>query len=70
LSEECLAQGDKKGSAEALKNIELAKSDAVPKFDPFQNLCHLQKRWQELMEYTSKKEVNTEVRNKFIYPSP
>jgi hypothetical protein len=59
LSEEYLAQGDKKGSEEALKNIELAKSDAVPKFDPFQNLCNLQKRWQGLMEYTSKREVNS-----------
>jgi len=62
LSEEYLAQGDKKGSEEALKNIELAKSDAVPKFDPFQNLCTLQKRWQELMEYTSKREVRLSIK--------
>lgn len=59
LSEECLVQGDKKGSEEALKNIELAKSEAVPKFDPFQNLCRLQKRWQGLMEYTCKSEVSS-----------
>lgn len=58
-SEEYLAQGDKKGSEEALKNIQLARSEAVPKLDPFQNLCHLQKRWQELMEYTSKREVSS-----------
>jgi hypothetical protein len=57
LSEEYLARGDKKGSEEALKNIELAKTDAVPKFDPFQNLCNLQNRWEELMEFTSKKEI-------------
>jgi len=57
LSEEYLAQGDKKGSEEALNNIILAKSDAVPKSDLFQNLCNLQKRWQELMEYTSKRDV-------------
>ncbi len=62
LSEECLAQGDKKGSEEALKNIELAKSGAVPKFDPFQNLCNLQKRWQELMEYTGKEEIRSVIK--------
>ena len=58
LSEEYLAEGDKKGSEEALENIDLAKGDAVPKFDPFQNLCNLQKRWQELMEYTHDGEVS------------
>ena len=62
LSEEYLAQGDKKGSEEALKNIDLAKGDAVPKFDPFENLCHLQKRWQELMEYASEREVNLSIK--------
>jgi len=62
LSEEYLAQEDKEGSKEALRNIELAKTDAVPKFDPFQNLCNLQKRWQELMEYTSKREVGLKIR--------
>ena len=62
LSEEYLAQGDKKGSEEALKNIELARTDAVPKSDPFQNLCHLQKRWEELMEYTSKREVGSGIK--------
>jgi len=59
LSEECLVQNDKKGREEALKNIELAQSDAVPKFDPFENLCHLQKHWQKLMAYTSKREVSS-----------
>ncbi len=62
LSEEYLAEGDKKGSEEALENIDLAKSDAMPKFNPFQNLCNLQKRWQELMEYTSKREVSLTIK--------
>ena len=54
LSEEYLARGDRKSSEEALKNIAVAKTEAVPKYDPFQRLCELQKRWKELMEYTSK----------------
>ncbi|MCD6569917.1 MAG: hypothetical protein J7L53_04365 [Deltaproteobacteria bacterium] len=62
LSEEYLAQGDRKGSEEALNNIALAKTDAVPKYDPFQRLCELQKRWQELMEYTSKSEVLSSIK--------
>ncbi len=62
LSEEYLAQGNKKGSEEALKNIDLARTDAVPKFDPFQNLCNLQKRWQGLMEYTSRREVSLTIK--------
>lgn len=57
LSEEYLAQGDRQSWAEALNNIVLAKTDAVPKYDPFQSLCQIQKCWEELMQYTSKREV-------------
>jgi hypothetical protein len=57
LSKEYLAQGDRRGSEEALNNITLAKTHAGLEPDPFQSLCQLQKNWQELMEYTSKREV-------------
>lgn len=50
LSEEYLAHGDRRSGEEALNNIALAKTDAVPKYDPFQRLCQLQKRWQEFKE--------------------
>lgn len=62
LSEEYIAQGDRKDSEEALNNIALAKTDAVPKYDPFQRLCELQKSWQELMEYTSKREIRSSIK--------
>lgn len=62
LSEEYLAQGDRQDSEEALKNITLSKTDAVPKYDPFQKVCKLQKRWQELMKYTSKGEIRSSTR--------
>jgi glycosyltransferase involved in cell wall biosynthesis len=62
LSDEYLAQGDKNGSEEALKNIELAKTEAVPKFDPFQNLCKLQKCWQELIEFTCEGEISSGIK--------
>jgi hypothetical protein len=55
LSEEYEAAGNEEGRAEALRNIELAKTDAVPDIDPFDHLCMLQKRWRMLMKFSSKK---------------
>jgi hypothetical protein len=55
LSDEYLAKGDKGGSEETLKNIVIARTVAVPKHDPFQRLCELQKDWKELMDYTGKR---------------
>lgn len=59
LSEDYLVQGDEKSSQEALRNIDLAKTDAMPKRDPFQHLCDLQKQWQGLMEYTGRESVRS-----------
>jgi len=63
LSEEYLAQGDRKGSEEALNNITLARTDALPKFDPFQKLCELQKQWQELMRFTDQEDIRSWMRD-------
>jgi len=54
LSREYLARNDKRACNEALRNIILSKSDAVPKYNPFYELCLLQKRWNELIEYSGK----------------
>jgi len=63
LSEDYLAEGDKEGSEEALRNIFIAKTDAVPKYDPFQRLCELQKRWRELMLFTSHEKIRSRIRD-------
>ena len=63
LSGEYLAQGDKQGSEEALNNILIARTDAMPKCDPFQNLCKLQKRWQDLMRFTSHEEIRSQIKD-------
>ena len=63
LSGEYLAQGDKQGSEEALNNILIARTDAVPKCDPFQNLCKLQKRWQDLMRFTRHEEIRSQIKD-------
>lgn len=62
LSEEYLYIGDKKGSEEALKNIQIAKVEAVPKFDPFERLCSLQRRWKEMMSYTGKSKTSSKIK--------
>ncbi|MFC1995624.1 hypothetical protein ACFLVM_01955 [Chloroflexota bacterium] len=62
LSEEYLSQDDRKSAEEALKNIVLAETDAAPKHDPFQHLRRIQRRWETLMQYTSRKEVRSKVR--------
>ena len=62
LSEEYLEHGDIVGSEEALLNIELARTDAVPVSNPFQDLCELQKRWKELMEVTAREGVRSGLR--------
>lgn len=61
LSNEYLAKGDKLDSKEALHNITLAKSDAVPKYDPFERLCQMQKHWKDLMEYSCKSKVRARI---------
>ncbi|MBW2039840.1 MAG: hypothetical protein JRI46_09625 [Deltaproteobacteria bacterium] len=62
LAIEYLSNGDGKGSQEALNNIVLAETEAVPKFDPFQNICRLQKSWQGLMEYVSEGEFFSRIK--------
>ncbi|MGB2762623.1 MAG: hypothetical protein WBC21_03780 [Minisyncoccales bacterium] len=67
LSEEYLAQGDKQSSEEALNNIAIAKTDAVPKYDPFQRLCELQKCWKELMLFTGRGEIRPLIRDVLFF---
>ncbi len=54
LSEEYLSKGDIHGSNEVLRNITIAKLDAVPNFDPFIKFCILQKKWKGLMDFIEK----------------
>lgn len=63
LSDEYLAQDDKGGSEEVLNNVMIAKTEAVPKYDPFLWLCELQKRWHELMRFTSQEEIRLQMRD-------
>ncbi len=61
LSEEYMAEGNIKDGEEAMNNIELSRTDAVPKYNPFQSLCGIQRKWQELMEYSNLQEVRSSI---------
>lgn len=65
LSEEYLAQGDRQGGEESLNNIALARTDAPPKHNPFQRLRQIQKRWQEMMQYTEKSDIRSKIQGVF-----
>jgi len=62
LSEEYLANSDRQGSKGTLNNITIAKTDAVPKYDPFQRLCELQKLWKALILFTSMEKIRPQIK--------
>ena len=62
LAEEYSNRGDKEGAAQALNNIAFARAEAVPKYDPFRQICQMQHRWKELMRYTAKPEVRLRIK--------
>ena len=49
LSDEYRYLGKTQDSQECLQNSTLARTDAVPGYDPFQRLCEIQQSWQALM---------------------
>lgn len=51
LATEYLAQGDQEGAMECMRNISLARSDALPQRDPVDGLLEIQKMWRDLMEF-------------------
>ena len=62
LSEEYSSRGQELDSKESLHNTVIVKSDAVPKHDPFQKLCSLQKVWKGLMEYSTNSAISSPMR--------
>lgn len=61
LSEEYRSRGQEPDSKESLHNIDIVKSDAVPKHDPFQKICSVQKLWKEFMEYSSNSDISSKM---------
>ena len=59
LAEEYKAKGDEKSCEEALKNIEIARNEAMrwKKLDAFQLFCATQNRWESLMKWANRREI-------------
>ena len=68
LALDYLINDDKKSAEECLNNIYLARYDAPPKFNPFENLLKLQKTWQNLMEYFSNRKNAKQVCDLIKFP--
>lgn len=60
LAIDYLTKGDKESSCECLRNIYLANTEAVPKFNPVENLFKLKNDWEKLMEYFSNNKIRKE----------
>lgn len=68
LAMDYLFQGDKDGAVECMNNIYLAKTEALPKKDPFQNLLQLQALWKKMMDYFSSEGVAKDVCSLIQFP--
>lgn len=55
LSQYYLGEGDIQGSRESLKNIYIAKNEAVPAFNAFERYCQTQSIWKNFMDILAKK---------------
>ena len=62
LSLDYLVEGDIESAREALENIVLAETDAKPRFNPFKHLLELRRQWKNLIDFTSRKSIQLEVR--------
>lgn len=55
----CQEKDDKMGFSESMRNLQLAKYDAEPAFDPYAYYMDYQERWAGFMESLSKDEINS-----------
>ena len=63
-----LQEGDINGSQQCQENILLAESDALPRFNLFENLLSLQKLWEKLMSFLAEEVKSKEIIGEILYP--
>jgi len=68
LAMDHLLHGDQEGALECMNNIYLAKTEALPKKNPFQNLLQLQALWKNTMDYFSSEKVARDVCSLIHFP--
>ena len=59
-------EGTEEDVEETLKNITIARSDAVPKENAFHHLIHIKNQWEQLMTITSDKGLKSRLRKVFV----
>ena len=57
LAEQYRKDGKEADAAETLKNIEIAKFDAIPVKNTFHHLLNIKKLWEKMMEFTSRNDI-------------
>ena len=57
LAEQYRKDGKEADAAETLKNIEIAKFDAIPAENTFNHLLNIKKLWEKMMEFTSQNDI-------------
>lgn len=62
LAVEYLLEGDSEGARECMRNIYLAKYDAPPSADPFEDLLAVRNGWKKIMAYLSEVSKARELR--------
>ncbi len=65
LAEQYRAQGSKIDAEEALKNIKIAKTQAVSKNNLFRRFLRTKKLWEEMMDLTAEKDIKERLKSFF-----
>jgi len=62
LADHYRAEGKGHDAAEALKNIDIARNEALPRENSFHRFIHIKKLWEEMMEFTDRDNVREKLR--------
>ncbi len=63
LADQYRLEGKEVDAAEALKNIEIAKFNAVPVENAFYHLLNIKKLWEKMMEFTSRNDIREQLQH-------
>lgn len=65
LAEQYSSEGKEADSTQALKNIEIARVEALSGENSYQRLLHIKKLWEEMMEFTAQEKIREKLKGFF-----
>lgn len=68
LASQYRAQRKKIDAREALRNIEIAQSQALPHENTFRQLLSMKRLWENMMDFTAQKDIRERLRALFVSP--